>query len=625
MPLSRAARIALPMLLGLLFLGIGGCVPSATTRSPAERAAEQSAAELARLGHFDQAAQAYLDLAQQSGDPDHYRLLAADVYREEGELERAAPVLDSIRRERLRGDDIARYDLLRAELALARNDPARALQLTTQPTLAVPPSLHLRLLELRARAMERMGDLWGAARTRVVMDEQLSGLDRGQNRKQIVDLLRQLGAGPLQQRAAAMPADDPMLAWTNEALSQLGVSVARPQPKLAQPVGTLVQGPGANVREGYLMPANVALLLPAGPRFAGASTAIREGFFAAYADATRNHTARAAVRIYDSGGDAAGALKAYRQAVDDGARLVVGPLTRKEVTALFDQSQLPVPILALNHPDDGSMPGSNATEFGLMPESEGAQAADHMVERGLHSAYVIIADEDFAQRAAGAFKSELEARGGQVAGMATLAPGAVNYADAIAGLAMDPSAPDTGIFISMRPQQARLLLPQLQLARVELPVFGTSHIYAGVDDAGANRDLDGVEFCDAPWLFDAQPGLPPHDAITAQLPAARGPAARLFAFGMDAWNLLPYLDWLRDHVGSYLPGASGQLTADQFGRVRRVLVWARFDNGLARPLGGSLQMDDVPSAAPPSPGAPVLLPAPASSAGLPAAATSSPD
>jgi outer membrane PBP1 activator LpoA protein len=136
-----------------------------------------------------------------------------------------------------------------------------------------------------------------------------------------------------------------------------------------------------------------------------------------------------------------------------------------------------------------------------------------------------------------------------------------------------------------------------------LPVFGTSHIYGGVDDAGANHDLEGVEFCDAPWLFDAQPGLPNHADIAMQLPAARGPAARLFAFGMDAWNLVPYIDWLREHAGSYLPGASGQLTADQFGRVRRVLVWAKFEEGLARPLSGSLQMDSAPAQAPPLSGA----------------------
>jgi uncharacterized protein len=644
MRLLRAAGLGL-----LIALASSACVPTKVTRSPQELAAAQHAGQLANQGQFDQAIQAYLDLGRQTGDTDHYNILAAEVYREEGALEQAAPLLDQVRRPRLQDEDAARYDLLRAELALAHHDAHTALQLTTQPS-PVPPTLELRLLELRARAMEATGDLWGAARTRVQMDPQLEGLDHTQNRKEILDLLGRLGVEPLKRRGAAMQAGDRMLPWINEALTQLGVPVAQPQPDLDQPVGTMLPGADANVREGYRMPANVALLLPLGGNFAGASGAIRQGFFAGYADAARTKAPRANVRVYDSGGTADGAIKAYQQATSDGAQLIVGPLTRTEVAAVFGQPQLPVPLLALNHPDDRSLPAAGATEFGLLPESEGALAADHMVERGIHNAYVVVSDDDFAQRAAGAFKAELEARGGRVAGMATLPPGKVNYANAIAGLNMpttatplagtEPaeaaSAPaaagsaetlpapvptgDTGIFVSMRPEQARLLLPQLHVAHVGLPVFATSHIYAGVDDAAANRDLDGVEFSDAPWLFDAQPGMPSHDAIASRLPAARGTSARLFAFGMDAWNLVPYLDWLRDHPGSYLPGASGQLAADQFGRIRRVLIWARFQDGIARPLTGSLQLDDVPSAAPPVDEG-TRTPIPATSAGVPPAAS----
>jgi outer membrane PBP1 activator LpoA protein len=537
-------------------------------------------------------------------------------------------VLDSIKRQRLSGDEPLRFDLLLAELALDRHDAATALRLTTQPNVVAPPALQLRLLEWRARAMAAGGDRWGAARTRVQMDGQLSGFDHTQNRQQILALLNQVGVESLKQRAAAMQRGDRMLPWVNEALSQLGVAVAQPPPDLQQPVGTLLPGADANVREGYKAPPQVALLLPNDGNYGAASTAIREGFFAAYLDAGRNHAPRPSVRVYDSQGTADGAVKAYQQAVSDGARLVVGPLTRSEVAAVFSQAQLPVPVLALNHPDDKQLPAANASEFGLLPETEGAQAADHMVERGLRQVYVVISTDDFAQRAASAFKAELAARGGQIAGTITLPPGITSYASIIAGLKL-PTAPaasapaangtaapaessvvsDAGIFISMRPAQARVLLPQLRIARVNLPVFATSHVYEGSDDAAANRDLDGVEFCDAPWLFDAQPGLPNHDGIAARLPAARGGAARLFAFGMDAWNLVPYLDWLRAHPGSYVPGASGQLAADQFGRVRRVLIWAQFQNGLARPLGGSLQMDDVPSNAPPA----TTEPSPASS------------
>ncbi|WP_158879944.1 penicillin-binding protein activator [Rhodanobacter sp. L36] len=625
----RLTRLPRTAAIGLLFsLALAACVPTVAPRSAAEVAAAQDAATLAQQGQLDQAAQAYLTLASQSsGHADSYRLLAAEAWRQEGQIQRTSSVLSQINRQNLVDDEPLRFDLLRAELALSQNDAASALRLTTQPNVAVPAVLQLRLLELRARAMATSGDNWGAARTRVEMDDKLNGFDHEQNRKQIIGLLTRVGADPLKQRAAAMKPGDRMLPWINEALTQLGVAVARPQPDLQQPVGTLLPGANANVREGYKAPAQLALLLPSDGDFAAASASIREGFFAAYIDAGRNHAPRPTVRVYDSKGTGAGAIAAYQQATTDGANLVVGPLTRTEVAAVVGQSSLPIALLTLNHPDNKNLPAANTSEFGLLPESEGAQAADHMIERGLRHVYVLVSGDDFAQRAAGAFKAELAARGGQLDTMVTIS----SFTKAISGLNLPTgstptpassassaptsgssigSAPvaaiadDRGIFISMRPKQARLLLPQLAVANVHLPVFATSHIYDGRDDATANGDLNGVEFCDSPWMFDAQPGLPSHDEIGTQLESASGGAARLFAFGMDAWNLVPYLDWLRAHPGSYLPGASGQLAADQFGRIRRVLIWAKFQDGIAHPLSGDLQTNDVPADAPPTGDAP---------------------
>jgi outer membrane PBP1 activator LpoA protein len=622
MRLSNAIRHTLPTLLLAGLLALAGCVPGEVKPSAAEAGAAGNAATLAQQGQLGQAAQAYLALAGQYGaHADRYRLLAAEAWREEGRIEAAAPTLAQIKRQNLRGDETVRFDLLRAELALRQHDAAGALRLTTQPSVAIPEALQLRLYELRAQAQAGTGDHWGAARTRAQMDDHLHGLDRAQNRKQALDELARLGAGPLMRRAGAMQAGDRMLPWIDEALRQLGVAVAQSTPALQQPVGTLLPGAGADVREGYKMPAHVALLLPASGPFAAAGHAISEGFFAAYAEAARTHAPRASVRVYDTQGSNDGAVKAYQQAVKDGAQLAVGPLSRSAVAAVFALPSLPVPLLALNHPDNKQLPASEVSEFGLLPEAEGAQAADHMVERGLLAAYVLISADDFARRAADAFKAEMTARGGTVSGLATLPGGAVNYAATIDQLGMATAGDHAGIFISMRPAQARLLLPQLRVAKVPLPVFGTSHIYAGNDNPTADGDLNGVEFCDAPWLFDAQPGLPRHADIATLLPAARDGGARLFAFGMDAWNLVPYLDWLREHTGSYLPGATGQLAADQFGRIRRVLTWASFQDGLARPLSGSLQVDDQAAPAGSAPAPVDGAPAPASS--TPAAAGSS--
>ena len=630
MRLTRFAALCL-----LFSLMLNACVPGNVQPTPAELAAVDSAASMANQGQFEQAAQAYLALAEQyRGHADRYKLLAGEAWRQEGQIERGSDVLATIKRDRLTGDEPLRLDLLQSEIALARHDSQTALRLTTQPNVVAPPSLQLRLLELRAQSMAAAGDNWGAARTRVQMDSQLKGFDQSENRNQVLELLGKINVDSLKQRAMAMQPGDTMLPWIDEALSRQGVMVAHAQPQLQQPVGTLLPGAEANVREGYKVPAQIALLLPSDGNYAAASAPIRQGFFAAYLDAASTHAPRPLVRVYNSQGSADGAVKAYQQAVGDGAQLVVGPLTRGEVAAVLSQPQLSVPMLTLNHPDGHQSLSSNTSEFGLLPETEGSQAADHMIERGMQHAYVIISSDDFASRAASAFKAEFAARGGRIDGMTSVtdfnnplngltlphdtASTDVPPATASTGLAEDTpiAGGDTGIFISMRPGQARQLIPQLLVASVHLPVFATSHIYEGRDDASANRDLDGVEFCDAPWLFDAQPGMPSHADLAAQLPTASGGAARLFAFGMDAWNLVPYLDWLRAHPGSYLPGASGQLTSDQFGRIRRVLVWARFQDGLARPIGGSLQMDDMP------PSTPAVTP-PAQNQPLPADASSS--
>ena len=379
MRFSRAAAIGL-----LLSLALSACVPTNVQRSPSELAAVQSADAMARQGQFDQAARAYLALAAQSRvRADSYRLKAAEAWRQEGQIDRATDTLAAIKRDRLTGDEPLRLDLLRAELALKHDDFATAMRLTTQTNVIVPASLQLRLLELRARAMVASGDNWGAARTRVQMDDQLSGYDHAQNRQQILELLAKVGAAPLQQRAAALKPGDRMLPWVNEALTRLGVVVAQAQPELQQPVGTLIPGADANVREGYKVPAHIALLLPNDGPYAAASDSVRQGFFAAYLDAGRNHAPRPTVRVYNSQGTAEGAVQAYQQAVKDGANMIIGPLTRSEVAGVFQQAQLPVPLLALNHPDGRQLPAGDVSEFGLLPETEGAQAADHMIDPGI--------------------------------------------------------------------------------------------------------------------------------------------------------------------------------------------------------------------------------------------------
>ena len=70
---------------------------------------------------------------------------------------------------------------------------------------------------------------------------------------------------------------------------------------------------------------------------------------------------------------------------------------------------------------------------------------------------------------------------------------------------------------------------------------------------------------------------------------------------MDAYALLPYLGWLRTHPGSYVAGASGQLTMDMFGHVQRTPIWVEFQGGVARPVAAGLEAQPADLPAPTDP------------------------
>ena len=590
-----------------LFAGCANMGPPRNSPPPAESA---GAEQYFKQGNFDVAAQAFLALAKDDRNArDVYRLRAAQAYHENGEIDNAAQTLDTVRADRLSAAQQIDYDLLAADIALTRNNPSRALQLLAYDPSNLPLRIRTRSLELRARAQAGTGDALASARTRAALNRWLGGPDRTQNETQLLATLSQLPPATLKQQADSLLPGDALRPWLNQALHKSGQALPMVVLHPSQPVGTLMpQQNNGMQREGYLAAHRIGVLLADTGPLRAVAQPIRDGFFSAhFADSSPQ---RADIQVYDTGSTAQGAVTAYRQAVADGSDRIVGPLSRDGVAAIFAQGTLPVPLLALNQPDNGQTPPPGSAAFALTPDAEAAQVAEHMLQRGLQRAVVITASEDWAERAALAFRAQFENHNGQILSEGRVEDGQVDfstmvrqvfvgvvptkYARAVPGaIATMTSSPpsDIGIFISMRPQQARLLMPQLKLAGYgQISVFATSHIYAGDYSPGLDRDLDGVEFCDAPWLFDATPGLPNHADITRVLGTARGAGGRLFAMGMDAYALLPYMDWLAAHNDSYLAGATGQLAEDRLGRIQRLLIWARFDNGAAHPINGSLQM-----------------------------------
>ncbi|MGA8277058.1 MAG: penicillin-binding protein activator [Rhodanobacteraceae bacterium] len=577
------------MVLTLALAALAACA-TVSEISPREASAAAHAEQLYRQGDLDAAAQAFMQIAghNRTEFAAHCRLRAGEALRDAGELDAAARALDDIKRRRLRGDEPVRLDLLDAEIALAAGDAPRAADLLALPVRDLPPNLRTRALELRARSEVANGDRFAAARSRARLDPLLNGVDRSANQKEIIDTLSALDPATIRAKALTLRPDDALMPWLDQALRvRGGGALPRPLHRPDRPVGALLPDHGAGTNpQGYRALGRVALILPLSGRLTAVAQSIRDGFLAAYFADHGEH--RPDVRIYDSGDTPGTAIATYQRAVADGADQVVGPLRRETVGALFQQV-LTTPLLALNHPDTGEVPPRGSAEFGLLPGAEGAQAAEYAFERGVSAVALLAADADWANRATQAFRAQFEADGGHVVGEAHVHDGSVDYSGAItqatAGLAGTGSP---GVFISMLPQQARLLLPQMKLAGINAPVFASSHVYSGTPNAAADRDLDGLEFCDAPWLIGSVVGRPGVETMASHLQSANGTGARLFAFGMDAYALLPYLDWLLDHPDAYLDGATGELYADRFGRVHRLLGWARFEDGIATPVQGAL-------------------------------------
>jgi outer membrane PBP1 activator LpoA protein len=115
----------------------------------------------------------------------------------------------------------------------------------------------------------------------------------------------------------------------------------------------------------------------------------------------------------------------------------------------------------------------------------------------------------------------------------------------------------------------------------------TSQLVSGTGKAGDDAVLDGIAFPSDAWSVTGVPGLPSADSVAASLPTARGPAARLFAFGYDAWLLTAYLEHLATSSGATVASASGTLRMDADGNVLRSPAWSTFSGGHVVPLAGA--------------------------------------
>jgi outer membrane PBP1 activator LpoA protein len=322
---------------------------------------------------------------------------------------------------------------------------------------------------------------------------------------------------------------------------------------------------------------SIALILPNQQTvFAQSAEAVRLGFFAAHEAA--HSTIPIQVIEVD---DAAQLHAAIGGAHERGVRVVVGPLLRSEVNAVFEGGYAVVPLVALNYPDRGDSAPPTMIALGLSAEAEAQYVvrvalAEFVGTRRAPSAaprFVVLSGPGaLERRIAQAYVNALRADGE----VPTVVDLAVDSGDRLAKL-LDPSRHEA-VFLALDAGAAAQLRARIPRP---IPVFGTSLLNpaagAATPEATAlANDLDGVRFVDMPWLLSAEAAgavrLRPASPLPAEL-------ARLYALGADAYQVAQR--WSAGETRFTIEGMTGRLAVNRAAgpRVERTPAAAIYRNG----------------------------------------------
>lgn len=379
---------------------------------------------------------------------------------------------------------------------------------------------------------------------------------------------------------------------------------------------TQLQETGAN---------DIAVLLPLSGRLARTGDVVKNGIISAYySDVEKRQHERELPRlrfIDTNNADTASLLAQLGE-----TKFVIGPLLKETVESLIPALPIGVNVLALNRPDDiGSVTTTNAlidseselnasselssialptslNFFSLAPEDEAKQLAEFIFNKGYRAPIVIAAQSSLYQRMDDTFKThwrELHKQENKQRANITsvsfndsgsLREGITQALDVAQSNArinqieymtndevynMPRSRRDIDAIVAFAsPQDTELLNPIIEASLnpydgKQVPVYATSR---SMDyDSGKNqwRDLQNVHFIDMPWLMPEHNWKVLEDEVANAWENQNTMQKRLFAFGYDAYQLLPELGML--NTLNYLTheGLTGTLSVNTKGEVVR--------------------------------------------------------
>jgi uncharacterized protein len=593
-----------PRLRQIAVLALALIAAACSLVKPMETAADKQehAARLAHDGKHADAAQVYADLAMQlPAENDNYELLSAEQWVAAGNVAAAKQALAQVSAQ-ARIKLATPRALVAAEIAYAENDPARAIRELDQIPVPTSQEQAQNYYWIRGRCAFLTGHPVEGTRALVERERYISDpAALRANRDEILTRVRTAA-----ERGAPMKAppktDSVVVGWLE--LGPVAVEVERNPARAAAALDawkrqfpqhpantTILSAAQTQIAVATEYPNQIALLLPLSGRAEAFGVAVRDGFIAAYLQ--QNAAARPRLKIYDVAAESVGS--AYNRAIADGAGFVVGPLFKDEVAAVAPLTGGRTPLLALNFLGESVSPPKNFYQFALLPEDEARMVARRAIADGRPNGVAIVPSGEWGTRVAAAFAEELKSLGGTVLDSGRYDPAQVDFSDVIKTVMQlkatkvekgekpePPTHRSDAAFIFVAASAAgtaRLILPQLKYNYSgDVPVYSTSDSFE--PDPNANSDIEGMLFPDMPWMISNDPATAQiRDPVRAAWPARTVRRDRLYAFGFDAYRLVPGLRSGNPAASSEIAGVTGKLHLDQQNKVRRDLDWAQIKGG----------------------------------------------
>lgn len=346
--------------------------------------------------------------------------------------------------------------------------------------------------------------------------------------------------------------------------------VTPPQPQ-APEVPELKEGgtePLAQEPAPVAPPGNIAMLLPLrSSTYVRAAEAVRDGFMAAAQ--VPGAAFPLPVKIYEVDDHVQNLLTAYQGAVDDGARVVVGPITRNGVTALAFSPVLSVPTLGLSVSEVESTLPRLFYSLSLSQEAEARQLARIAFGAGQRRCATVSTPANYSKRLRSSFAQEWRKMGGVLALEFQFSAESKALTEFRANLKKETIE---CVFLALEPTEARRIRPYV---RATMPVYTTSQIFRSKQDVAINADLRGIRFLDMPWNLK-----PDHTAVMVYPPAQKPlnlELQRFYALGIDAYRIAQLLLAGEQYLSQGIDGVTGRVSLGDGHYFQRELLPATFD------------------------------------------------